>query len=89
MIVFVILIVFVSQTLLDAHPRLSMKPAIWSDHSPFLGGLDIRESTPKTFAWRLNDHLLKDTVCLEAVRVAIKDFILNHSLDNTQFNGKP
>lgn len=69
--------VFVSQTLLDYHPASSIGLRLWSNHclSIFPSGGFL--------SCRLNDNLLSDLLCIQAITQAIRDFSHTHASDTT------
>lgn len=48
--------IFVSQSLLDTTPTISIKPKIWSDHSPVFCHLNFAELRARNRSWQLNDN---------------------------------
>ncbi|XP_075118239.1 uncharacterized protein LOC142189293 [Leptodactylus fuscus] len=74
---------------LTSHHALSWSPVVridsvlWLDHAPVHLSLDIPGLSRRPFNWRLNEGLLKDIPCKEAVGETIRNFWLDHALDPT------
>lgn len=77
------LTVSVSQTLLDYHPDSSIGLRLWS--KPFPIHLSSRRlpvlSGCRT--WRLNDNVLSNSLCIQAITQAIRNFSHTHASDTT------
>lgn len=75
-------LLFVSQSLLDVPIQSSIGTLVSLDHAPIHLTLDHIPKLHRGFSWRLNDNLLKDSLCVADVKLAIRDFVLDHRSDD-------
>lgn len=68
----------ISQSLLDTPIQTSLGHALWSDHSSVYISFARPPQSRRGFSWRLNDNLLRDSVCIAEVTKAIKNVRSDH-----------
>ncbi|KAM5151827.1 otoancorin [Mantella aurantiaca] len=77
---------YVSQHALTMSPEATIGSILWSDHAPIYVKIDIPGPGPSSWSWRLNDNILKDTVCCAEIKCAIQQFVSDHREDPTSPN---
>lgn len=73
----------ISQSLLDTPLQTSLGHALWSDHSPVYLSFAQPPQSRTGNSWRLNDNLLRDSVCVAEVTKAIQNLRSDRIADTT------
>lgn len=74
---------FTGTQLLEWNPIMDIGSFIWSDHSPLFLTVQPPQIPRSDWSWRLNETLMQDPLCHQAVLAAIKNFIADHEHDET------
>lgn len=75
--------IFLSHHALERNAQTYIGPSVWSDHSPVFLPLELPGLHGREWSWRLNDGLLKDSVCSGMIKEAINNFFADHEADTT------
>ncbi|XP_073468981.1 zinc finger BED domain-containing protein 4-like [Aquarana catesbeiana] len=72
-----------ADTSTDTPLLTSLGHALWSDHAPVYLSFARPPQLRRGHSWRLNDNLLRDSVCITEVTKAIHNFKIDHLADTT------